>query len=154
MKIRLGSIDDLLELQQLFVETIEIVCKADYTNQQIKAWTSGIENKQRWQDILTKHIVFVAIESEIISGFCSLDKGNHIDLFYVHKDFQRRGVAKTLYTSIVNEAKRQRQIELTSDVSKTAKPFYEKMGFKVVRKQIVMVKGVEFINYKMNKKLE
>ena len=37
------------------------------------------------------------------------------------------------------------------DVSITAKPFFEKMGFSVLREQIIIRKGVELKNYPMEK---
>ena len=154
MTIRIGNIDDLNELQQLFVDTVKFVCKADYNDKQVDVWTSGIENKQRWQDILTNQFVIVAQDKDKITGFCTLDKGNYLDLLYVHKDFQRQGIAYKLYSDIEKEAKRQGQNKLTSGVSKTAKPFFEKIGFRVLSEQKVNLKGVELTNYKMTKNIE
>ncbi|HXH99021.1 MAG TPA: GNAT family N-acetyltransferase [Sphingobacteriaceae bacterium] len=154
MTIRVGHNDDLSELQQLFVDTVKSICKTDYNREQIIAWTSGIENNHRWKDILANQFVLVAQENEKITGFCTLDKGNYIDLLYVHKDYQRKGIAYKLYADIEKEAKRQRQSELTSDVSKTSKKFFEKVGFKVLQKQTVNVRGVELTNYKMTKPIE
>ena len=46
------------------------------------------------------------------------------------------------------------QTVLTSDVSKTARPFFEKVGFEVIKKQTVVRQGVELTNFKMKKKIE
>ncbi len=152
--IRKGNISDISKLQELFVDTVSSVCKADYSTEQIAAWVLGIENKDRWQDVLTSQFVLVAQNDKYILGFCTLDKGNYIDLFYVHKDHQQQGIAKKLYTDIEKEAKRQGQIKLTSNVSKTARPFFEKMGFKVLKEQYVNLKGVELTNYHMVKTIK
>lgn len=153
MRIRIGNINDLNELQQLFVETVKCVCKADYNDVQLDIWTSGIENKQRWQDILTNQFVVVAQNKDKITGFCTLNKGNHLDLLYVHRDFQRQGIALKLYLDIEKEARLQGQNELTSDVSKTARPFFEKMGFEIITEQTVDVKEIKLTNFKMSKKI-
>jgi putative acetyltransferase len=153
MKIREGNIQDLQELQKLFVDTVKEICKADYNTEQISVWISSIENKERWQEKLKTQFVLVAEENGKIAGFCSLDKGNYLDLLYVSKDYQRQGVANKLYTEIENEARRLNQPELTSDVSKTARMFFEKMGFIVVKVQTVNIKAVELTNYKMKKSL-
>ena len=42
---------------------------------------------------------------------------------------------------------------MTSDVSKTARQFFEKVGFEVIEEQSVVRKNVELTNYKMKKKL-
>ncbi|HBV14092.1 GNAT family N-acetyltransferase [Chryseobacterium carnipullorum] len=58
-----------------------------------------------------------------------------------------------MYTFIEQEAILRKQKILTADVSKTAKPFFEKMGFKMIREQTVDVKGIGLTNYKMEKEL-
>ena len=154
MTIRKGNIDDLAELQQLFVDTVSNVCKVDYNSDQISVWTSSIENEKRWRDILTNQFVLVAQDRKKIVGFCTLDNGNYIDLLYIHQNYQRQGIAHKLYADIEKEARRQRQTELTSDVSKTARPFFEIVGFKMLKEQSISLKGVELTNYKMTKGLE
>ncbi len=145
--------NDLKELQQLFIDTVSSVCKADYNAEQIKEWTSSIENKSRWSEIISKQFVLVAQLTDKIVGFATLDKGVYIYLFYVHKDFQGQGIARKLYAKIEEEAKRQEQTELTCDVSKTARPFFRKVGFEVIKEQIVVRQNVELINLKMKKRL-
>jgi len=155
--LRKGQLDDLVELQRLFVGTVNEICKDDYNNDQIEAWASNIENntnQQRWIDTLTQQFVLVAQQNDKIVGFATLDKGNYIDFLYVHKDHQRQGIADKLYTDIENEARRQQQTVLTSEVSKTARPFFEKVGFEVLKKQTVVRQGVKLTNFKMKKKIK
>ena len=87
------------------------------------------------------------------SWFCSLDKGNYLDFLYIHKDFQQQGIAKNLYIEIEKEAKRQEQNTLTSDVSKTPRPFFEKVGFGIIAEQTVEVEGIKLTNFKMAKRI-
>lgn len=150
MIIRKGHLIDLAELQQLFVGTIRHTCAKDYNSEQIDAWTAGIENAQRWQEIMTEQFVLIAQDTKNITGFCTLAK-NCIDLLYVHKDHQRQGIAHSLYTVIEKEAKQQGYFKLSANVSKTARPFFEKVGFKVLNEQTVKLKGIELTNYKMIK---
>jgi putative acetyltransferase len=151
---RKGQLDDLTEMQKLFVDTITTICKTDYDSDQIKAWTSGIDNKQRWDDILTKQFVLVTQHADKIVGFATLANRNYIDLFFVHKDHQRQGIAQRLLDDIETEARRLKQTTLTSDVSKTARPFFEKNDFKVLTEQNVKIKNVKLTNYKMTKTLD
>jgi putative acetyltransferase len=153
MIIRKGQLEDLNELQLLFVETIKNVCKADYNSEQIEVWTDSIKNKERWNEIMINQLVLIAqIENKIV-GFTSLAYGNCIDLLYVHKDYQRQGVAHKLYTNIENVAIQQGQTELKFDVSKTAKIFFERVGFELISEQIVKRQGIELTNFKMTKTL-
>lgn len=151
--IREGQITDLTELQKLFVDTITTICTADYGTEQIKAWTSSVKNKQRWQEIMTKQFVMVAQEESKIVGFATLNNGNYLDFLYVHKDHQRQGIAQRLFDTIEAKARQLKQCSLDSDVSKTAKPFFERNGFKILQEQTNIRQGVEIINYKMTKQL-
>lgn len=152
--IRRGQLNDLAELQQLFKDTITTICKADYNDRQIQVWVMGVENITRWQTMISEQYVLIAEMDSIIVGFGTLGKGNYIDMFYIHKDYQRQGVASRLCDSLENEAKLLGQKKLTADVSKTARPFFEKKGFRIETEQTVIKHGVELINYKMEKLLD
>ncbi len=152
--IRKGKLNDLPEMKNLFVNTITEICKSEYDKQQISIWTSSSENDKRWNEMITDQVVLIAEYENKIVGFISLENGNYIDFLYVHKDYQRKGIAKKLYSAIEKEALRQKQTKLSSDVSKTARPFFEKVGYEIVDKQIVIKKNVELTNYKMKKNVE
>jgi putative acetyltransferase len=153
LSVRPGKPDDLPELQQLFVDTISTICKKDYQDDQISAWISGARNKQRWLDILAKQYLLVAIDQDKIVGFGSLDQGGYLDLMYIHKDYQRQGIASKLYSELESEAIRQGLPAIYADVSKTARSFFEKKGFKVIAEQAILRQGIALTNFKMTKNL-
>ena len=148
---RNAILSDLNEIQELFVQTIESVCKNDYNSDQINVWISGVSNIERWHEVIDTQFVLLAIIENKISGFGTLKNGNYIDLFYIHKDFQRKGIAQRILSEL--EAKKQHSKSITSEVSITAKPFFEKKGFVVKAEQKNILLGVEIINYKMEKEL-
>lgn len=148
---RLGTLNDIAPLQELFANTIKRICIQDYSTEQVEVWSSGIENMERWIQVLTDQYVLIAVLNNSIVGFCTLDEGRYIDLLFVHKDYQGQKIAFKLYQYVEAEARRLRTDRLTADVSKTAKPFFEKMGFTIVKEQEVILKDVAFINYKMAK---
>lgn len=154
LTLRIGQLADLAEIQKLFLDTVNEICKTDYSTSQIEAWTLETlkgTNQQRWVDALMHQYVVVAQQDDRIVGFATLDKGCHIDFLYVHKDYQRQGIANALYAKIEHQAKLQQQIVLTSHVSITARPFFEKVGFIVVEEQIVVRQGVKLTNFIMKK---
>lgn len=153
MIFKQATISDLNEMQQLYIETIQIVCKNDYDSAQIKAWISGVKNTERWIEVIEKQFVLLAIIENKIVGFGTLKDGNYIDFFYIHKDFQRQGIADKILNELEMEAKKHNSTILTSDISITAKPFFEKKGFVVKAKQKNIRLGVELINFKMEKEL-
>ena len=140
-------------MQKMFVDTILTICKDDYSPEQIKVWTSSIENIQRWTDKLTSQYFLIAELDSKIVGYASLENNDYLDFLYVHKDHQRQGIADRLYCEIEKEAIFKKTTALHSNVSKTARPFFEKKGFKTLAPQTSIIKGIEIINYKMTKQL-
>lgn len=153
ISIRLSKLIDLIEMQKMFVGTISTICKDDYSPEQIQVWTSSIENTQRWTDKLASQYFLIAEVDNKIVGYASLENNDYIDFLYVHKDYQRQGIADTLYSEIEKEAIKKKATVLYSDVSKTARLFFEKKGYKTLETQTNIMQGVEIINYKMTKQL-
>ncbi|MFH6943732.1 GNAT family N-acetyltransferase [Flavobacterium sp. FlaQc-50] len=154
MNFRKATLADLKEMQELFVATIKSVCQKEYNEQQIEVWTSGVNNTERWIEVIEKQFVLLALIENKIVGYGTLKDTNYIDFFYIHKDFQRQGIANNLLTRLELEAKKRSSKTITSDISITAKPFFEKKGFVVKAKRKNIRSGVELINYKMEKSLE
>jgi putative acetyltransferase len=149
--LRHANIDDLPEMQALYVETIKSTCKKEYNQEQIFVWTSSVENKARWKEALTHQYFLIAEVENNIVGFGSLENGDYLDFMYVHKDYLRQGIADKLYQALENESQRLECTIMTSDVSKTARPFFEQKGFKVLKENINIIRGVEIVNYRMIK---
>lgn len=46
--IRRSSKEDLVEILDLFYNTVLNVCKDDYSHDQLMAWVSSASNKDKW----------------------------------------------------------------------------------------------------------
>jgi putative acetyltransferase len=151
ISIRPSTVNDLAQIQKIFVEIISTICKDDYSSAQIQAWTSSVENKERWLDKLNSHYFVVAEVPGQIVDFSSLENNNFIDLLFVHKDFQGKGIASKLYSVIEEEALKKKATILNANVSETARPFFENKGFKTITRNIKLIMGVEIHDYNMAK---
>jgi len=153
MHIRQAIIADIPALKSLYYDTITSINSRDYNPEQISAWASTAENIASLEKKINEQYFIVAEnESGIVSGFASLDdKTGYLDVLYVHKDFQRMGVASLLLNSLLKKANQMNIKEITTDASLTARPFFEKNGFEVINKQTVEIKGVSMINFKMKR---
>lgn len=89
----------------------------------------------------------------MIVGFGSITQNGYLDFMYVSKDYQRKGVAQKIYDELENFARTNCFDEIISDVSITAKPFFRRQGFEVVKEQQVDIEGIKLTNYKMQKHL-
>ena len=86
---------------------------------------------------------------EIVIGFADMDRSGYLDRLYVHKDHQRQGVASALCDRLEKEIEADRYL---THASITARPFFEKRGYKTVREQQVERNGVLLTNYVMERK--
>ena len=91
--------------------------------------------------------IFVSWQNKKIIGFGDIDKTGYLDRLYVHKDYQRRGVA----AAICDGLERAVPGKIITHASITARPFFEKRGYKVVREQRVERRGVLLVNFIMEK---
>jgi len=142
---------DLPGILALFADTINTVCTKDYSAEQHAAWTASAKDTKRWTKKLKTQYFLVARLRETIVGFASLKDNTHVDLLFVHKDFQGRGIAKSLYKKMQQQAINKQVRVITSDVSFTARSFFEKMGFMLIARQDNLVRGVNLPNLKMKK---
>jgi putative acetyltransferase len=153
MEIRLFSPEDAEQIAQLFHDTIRQINSRDYTAEQVQAWAPDDIHFIDWAERGSSRIIYVADDQGTIAGFAELEPQGHIDCFYCHKDYQRRGVGRQLYQAIETKAKQLGLKDLNVEASITARPFFQQMGFSVVNEQQVICRGVTFTNYVMGKKL-
>jgi putative acetyltransferase len=95
----------------------------------------------------------VAEDGKLIVGFGELAANGHIHCFYCHKNYQRCGVGSQIYQAIETQALELGLTRLFTEASITAQPFFDRMGFALVREQKVSCRGETFINYGMEKSL-
>lgn len=154
IKISKGSPADLKDMQDLFVSTVKNICIADYTENQVNVWARGVENTERWNDIIETQQVFIARMADLLVGYITLDNFNYIDMLFVHKEYQGIGIAHLLFDVVEKIAKENKQQRLTSDVSISAKNFFLRMGFQIEKEQVVVRFEETLKNYKMYKEIE
>ena len=88
----------------------------------------------------------------MIVGFCDID-GDYLDRLYVHRYWQGRGVATAIVAALEQHARQTGQAHMVTHASVTARPFFERRGYAVVKEQQVERKGVLLTNFVMEKTL-
>lgn len=139
------------KLWLLKVNTIKSVNIKDYSKEQINAWAPDEYNAQRWETRVQNMDPFIAEIAGKIVGFADIQDDGYIDHFFCHKEFQGQGVGKVLMQCLVNKCKDQSITRVYSQVSITAKPFFEMFGFKVVKQQTMGIGNQTLNNYLMEK---
>lgn len=153
--IRTYKPGDESEIYQLFYDTVHYINRKDYTAEQLDTWAPTNPDLSSWANSLSKNHSFVAIDpdSSRIIGFADLEENGCLNRGYVHKDYQRQGIGKALLLARENRAKDLGIKRLFSEVSITAKPFFEKCGYVTINEQTKVLNGVSFVNYYMIKDL-
>lgn len=147
MEIRNYQQSDCRELTELFYNTVHTVNAKDYTKEQLDVWATGQVDLEKWNQSLQEHYSIVAVENEVIVGFGDIDKTGYLDRLFVHADYQGKGIA----TAICDQLEQTVKENITTHASITAKPFFEKRGYQVVKEQQVERQGIFLTNYVMAK---
>jgi putative acetyltransferase len=145
--IRKYESTDCKELAELFYNTVHTINAKDYTKEQLDAWASGQVDLEKWDQSFQEHFTVVAVENGIIVGFGDIDTTGYLDRLYIHKNNQRKGIA----TAICDQLESKVQGKIVTHASVTAKPFFEKRGYKVLKEQQVVRKEIFLKNYVMEK---
>ena len=153
MRLRIYEIADTEEIMKLFYDTIHEVNIHDYTQEQVDAWAPPQMDIDVWIKALGSKFTYVAEEQDKIIGFGELEANGHIDRFYCHKDFQRKGIGKKILEQLESKAKSLGITKLFTEASITAKPFFESQNFIVVKQQEVERRGQKLINFVMEKSI-
>lgn len=140
---------DCEKLAKLFYQTVHSVNARDYTEEQLNVWATGKVDLPKWDESFLRHKTMVAIQNGEIVGFGDMDLNGYLDRLYVHKDYQRQGIASAICDELEHVAKG----NIITHASITAKPFFLNRGYHVVREQQVIRDGVVLTNYVMEKDL-
>ncbi len=132
---------DAEALWELFFNTIRNINRRDYSQSQVEAWATDSLDSEYWTARMNGLSPFVAEINGVIVGYTDLQSDGLIDHFFCHHEYQGQGVGKALMNHVL-EAGRSRGIHrYYSEVSITARPFYEHLGFHFVKEKIAEING-------------
>lgn len=152
MRLREYTPEDLPEIAELFYETVHAVNIRDYTKKQIEVW-AGKEGrlKERGAFFETLYTIVAVHEDGRVIGYGNIDKTGYLDHLFVHKDFQRRGIATAICGQLEAHAKAGDIRTITVHASITAKKFFEHRGYRVYKEQCVKIEKESLTNFVMKK---
>lgn len=148
MRIRSYQSSDIKEMAELFYNTVHTVNAEDYTGEQLDAWADGNPDLVKWDQSFQAHQTLIAEENDRIVGFGDIDRTGYLDRLYVHREYQGQGIA-TLLCDLLEELTEGNVITVHASI--TAKPFFERRGYRTVKRQQVERRGILLTNYIMEK---
>ncbi len=152
--IRQATESDSAEIGQLYYDTVRTINAKDYSDKEIEIWSELGKKHEVWKRKISEQYFLVAVTDNKIVGIASIEENGYLDFMYVHKDYQRMGIAARLLEGIEKKAAEQNNEEIWAYVSITANPFFENNGYVYTGEKIITVQGVDFVDRIMKKKLK
>ncbi|MEL0607000.1 GNAT family N-acetyltransferase [Vibrio splendidus] len=154
VRIRNYQTNDAKALWEIYFHTVRNINVRDYSQQQVEAWAPNGFDSELWQKRMNELLPFVAELDGCVVGYTDLQPNGLIDHFFCHHECQGKGVGRALMEHVLAVGRARGVSRYFSEVSITARPFYEHLGFKVVNEQEVEMRGVKLTNYVMEKIVE
>lgn len=142
---------DAASTHAVYHSAITRTASADYEPSQIAAW-AGPEHPdlEPWDARRAAAHTFVAIIDGKVVGFVDFLDDGLLDMLFVHPDAGRRGVARRLVDTVKHEARSAGLPTLHTHASRTARPAFEQVGFRVTAaRQDNVVNGEVVPNFEM-----
>ena len=118
--IRTARQSDSVELRDLYKNTVLIINRRDYSQEEVEDWASCGNDLSKIEKMIETHYFIVAVDQQLqIVGFSSITSQGYLHSMFVHKDFQGKGIATILLKEIERYAIEQGMERITSEVSLT-----------------------------------
>jgi putative acetyltransferase len=122
-----------------------------YSLDQVMAWAPDEIDAAAWGARRLSRPTWMAEMAGKIAGFSDLEDDGHLDMLFVHPDFQRQGVASALLRTVESAARASGRRRLDTESSIGARAFFERWGFNLIAAQTVARRGQTLVNYRMEK---
>ena len=150
MVLRQYQSSDCKALTELFYHTVHAINAKDYSEEQINAWADGNIDLNKWNNSFLSHYTVIAEINDLIAGFGDIDKTGYLDRLFIHPDYQRQGIASAICDKLEQSVSTPKII---THASITARGFFEKRGYIVIKEQQIQRHNVLLTNYVMERYL-
>jgi putative acetyltransferase len=140
--------------------SIRQLCSKDYNPEQIAVWSGRDFQEERWRSTMDKdHVWVIADQQDNIFGFGHLkfmeNQTAEIAGLYFVPEVTGQGFGKKLAQIMFDECKKQNTGTIYLTGTKTARPFYQSVGFVQIGPQVDMaLGGINIECFKMEKYLK
>jgi putative acetyltransferase len=142
---------DLDAVIEIFQRAVREVAVRDYSPAHIAAWSRV--DRDEWADWRLSRPCWLAEVNGRAAGFSDLEPDGHLDMMFVHPDFQGIGVATALMRRVERHAASLALATIFVEASLTARPFFSRRGFQSTGEHLIIDDGLTFVTYRMTKKI-
>ena len=123
--------EDILEVNNLVTRVFDESVAPEYSAEGVREFYRYIEPTAFRERAQANHFGLIAVVQTKIVGMIEMRGYNHISLLFVDRNYQRRGIAKHLFSQAIQicQAHKPQPSEISVNSSSFAVPIYEKLGF-------------------------
>jgi putative acetyltransferase len=140
-------------LTEIFRASVEELAAEDYSDAQIEAWLTAIDDEPAFGKRLGEQLTLIATLDGSPVGFASLKGNDGIDMLYVHPAATGQGAASMLIDALEKLAGARGATKLKVEASDTAHDFFRKRGYVPMQRNSVSRGGEWLANTSMEKPL-
>ncbi|MDO6586043.1 GNAT family N-acetyltransferase [Salipiger sp. 1_MG-2023] len=145
--------DDAEIVADIFRDSVLNGTAPHYSEAERIAWAGPKPDPDRWRDRIGGSVGLMAEVDGGAVGFMTLQAPGHIDLAFTRPAFAGRGIGAELLNALTGIARAGGARALTSNVSRAARPFFERHGFEITAQGSIVRRGVTLANFDMRKVL-
>lgn len=156
--IRKARLEDMESVMKAHKLSIEQICSKDYSEFQISKWADVNYSTDVWVKSVTDELHYVVELEGSIQGFCHSkvhENGDgEIKGLYFTKAISGRGIGRELFELSMKNLIENHCSRVFIFATKTAKGFYQKMGFNEIEALTINVRGADLECFRMEKLLK
>jgi len=146
IKIKKPNADEASEINSLIIDVFISCVAPDYSQEGINFFLNICNQDQLLEKVNEPSPIYVAkIDKNIVGVIWTRDM-NHISRYFVHTAYQKKGIGKMLFNSLLSEiiSNHKEITEISVNSSPCAVGAYEKMGFIKIGEE-KLENGIRFI---------
>lgn len=149
--IRPARASDAPAMATLYRRSVEGLGARDYSPEQVRAWAGQGPDAARFAAKLAdgRRCWIAEDDAGATQGFVDLEGDGHVDFLYVDPGAAAQGVAGRLLDEVDGAARLAGLSRLFVEASETARPLFERRGWRVVGRRDFHVAGVPIHNWAM-----
>jgi putative acetyltransferase len=155
MQVRLFRPEDAERLATIFYRSVREGALGPYSQIQVEAWAPNPPHPAMYTDraVDGRILLVTAGEDDQPIAYGDVELSGHIDHLFCIPEQIGKGAASMLFDAPENRARVLEIPKLFVEASEVARPFFERKGFRVLRRNQIFRRGVELHNYAMEKML-
>lgn len=143
--IRKSKIEDIEQVMDAHKRSIVELCSNDYNEEQIDCWSNVNYSHDIWSRSVNDEYHLVVEKNNKIEGFCHacVHEGaiGEIRGLYFTSEIAGLGYGRKIFKKSIDYLRDNDCNKVVITGTKTAKPFYEKMGFSCIEEKSLNIRG-------------